>query len=78
MSSRENLVERVVPHGTIERVTVLRRFVSMADTATALDGMPSEEPTRARVVEAFDAWIEAEPHSFSGPIPRPVLRKEAV
>lgn len=59
-NSRDNLVERVVPHRIVERATVLRRFVAMADTANALDGMPSEEPSRQRVLERFDAWIDCE------------------
>jgi hypothetical protein len=59
-SSRENLVERVVPHRIVERAAVLRRFVAMADTANALDGMPSDEPSRQSIVARFDAWIDAE------------------
>jgi hypothetical protein len=57
-SSRENLVERIVPNRSVERAAILRRFVSMADTANALDGLPSDEASRARVVGAFDAWID--------------------
>jgi hypothetical protein len=59
-SSRDNMVERLVPLRIVERATVLRRFVAMADTANSLDGMPSDEPSRQRIVARFDAWIDAQ------------------
>ena len=59
-NSPDNLVERVVPLRLVERATVLRRFVGMADTASALDGLPSDEPLRRGVVARFDAWIDEE------------------
>jgi hypothetical protein len=60
-SSRDNVVERLLPLKIVERAAVLRRFVGMADMANALDGRPSEERSRQRVVASFDAWIDAEP-----------------
>jgi hypothetical protein len=69
-NSRDNLVERVVPHRIVERAAVLRRFVAMADTANALDGMPSEERSRQRIVARFDMWIDAE-----SDIPRPTASR---
>jgi hypothetical protein len=71
-NSRDNLIERLIPLRVAERAAVLRRFVAMADTANALDGIPSEERSRERVVARFHAWVDA------GPDERPVLRIEAV
>ena len=59
--SRDNFADLIVPHRTIERAAVLRRFVAMADTANALDAGPAGESSRARVLEAFRAWIDTEP-----------------
>jgi hypothetical protein len=70
-SSRDNVVERLLPHRIAERAAVLRRFVAMADTANALDGMPSEERSRQRAFARLAAWIDVESDE-------PALRIEAV
>jgi len=65
-NSPDAMLERFAPLRIGERVAILRRFVGIADTANALDGDPSGESARQRVLSRFNEWL-AEPPASGDP-----------
>ncbi len=55
--SVDGMLERLVPQRLAERIAVLQRFVGIADTANALDGMPPIDLPRQKVAAKFNEWI---------------------
>jgi hypothetical protein len=66
-TSPDRMLERLVPQRIGQRIAILQRFVSMADTANALDPVRQDEARRQRVVGQFDAWLATPPAAFATP-----------
>lgn len=55
----DRLLERLMPQRIGDRIALLQRFIGMADTANALAGVTSQEPSRQRVMARFAQWMNA-------------------
>ncbi len=55
--SVDGMLERLVPLRIGDRIAVLQRFVGIADTTNALDGMPPADQSRQKVAAKFNDWI---------------------
>jgi hypothetical protein len=64
-ASVDGVLERLVPQRIADRIAVLQRFIGIADTANALDGMPNADETRRKVVDRFNEWVTSAPAAQS-------------